>query len=145
MCLGGDAAPGVESGVEAMVQFAVPTGVTVSGANSVRVAVTIAEMTGTQTFLVGVIPDGGQDGLEYALGVSQVQVTLGGPLSALNAVNAAALAAQVDVSALSVGQSTAAIGFEPPDGLQVVSITPSDTTVVVSESPISSPGSTPHP
>ena len=120
--------------LEAMVRFALPEGVSVTGNDSVRVVVTIAEETGTRSFAVAVVTDTPQlPTAQYTLGTNQVQVTLGGPISALNAVDAASLTAHVAVSALGAGTSTVDITFEPPSGLQLVDITPPQTTVTVVE------------
>jgi YbbR domain-containing protein len=130
--------------LEAMVRFALPEGVSVTGNDSVRIVVTIAEETGTHSFAVGVVPDGPRPGAQYTLGTNQVQVTLGGPLSALNAVDAATLTAHVDVSALGAGTSTVNITFEPPSALQLIEITPPQTTVTVVEAPVPSSAPTLH-
>ncbi len=105
---------GRTSDLEATIPFALPEGVSVTGDDMARVVVTIAEMTGTQTFQVGVVTTGEQPPSQYSLSVGQVQVTLSGPVVALNAVDTAALTATVDVSTMAAGTSTLPIVFEPP-------------------------------
>jgi hypothetical protein len=125
-----------------MVQYQLPQGVTVNGENSVRVVVSIEEMTGTRTFMVAVQPIN-LTGATYELAPQQVSVVLGGPLSALNALDAATLVATVDVS--NAPDGLAAPVFEVPPGLTLVSISPTQVTVTVTAEPASSPGSTLQP
>jgi YbbR domain-containing protein len=120
--------------LEAMVRFDVPDGVSVSGVDSARVVVTIEQETGTRTFTVAVQTDGRDDPASVTLAPDQVSVTLGGPLADLAAIDASQLVATATVGPTTTG-GTVTIQFEPPDGLQVVSITPDQVQVTVAPSP----------
>ena len=75
-----------------------------------------------------------------------VLFTLGGPLAALEVVKATQLVATATVSSPTTG-GTATVRFEPPPGLELVSISPTqiEVTVVVpvSPSPLISPAAGP--
>jgi YbbR domain-containing protein len=133
--------------LEAMVQFALPDGVSVSGTNSVRVVVTIAEMTGTRTFQVGVEMVGQDTGNSYVSSPPSVQVVLGGPISALDAVDASQLVATADVSPLAAGSgaSPVPVSFTPPPGLDLVSITPDSLIITADTLPSPSISATVEP
>jgi YbbR domain-containing protein len=127
------------SDLEANVGFDLPEGVSVSGSDRARVVVTIEEETGTRTFTMGIVTEGDQPPSIYNLSTTQVQVTLGGPLAMLSAVDASTLTATVDVSALGGGVSTVPIEFVPPPNLEVLQLTPSELTVVRDEVPAAEP------
>ena len=134
------------SDLEASVRFELPEGVSVSGNDTVRVVVTIEEETGTRTFVVGVQADGLDDPQGVVVTPDQVSITLGGPLAALEVVKATQLVATATVSSPTTG-GTATVRFEPPPGLELVSISPTqvEVTVVVpvSPSPLISPAAGP--
>jgi YbbR domain-containing protein len=71
-----------------------------------------------------------------------VDVTLGGSVPALNAINARTLSATLDVSSLGIGQHVVAVAFRAPSGTSVVSISPSRVTVTIGTS-TASPTATP--
>lgn len=125
---------GRTSDLEAMVGFDLPAGANVVGSDQVRVVLTVQQETGTRTFHAGLNVIGNQPGLNYSLSISEVNVTIGGPISALDAVNATTLVASVDVSALAAGDQQATIKFTPPPGLETVSISPAQITVTVTAS-----------
>jgi YbbR domain-containing protein len=133
--------------LEAMVQFALPDGVSVSGTNSVRVVVTIAEMTGTRTFQVGVEMVGQDTGNSYVSSPPSVQVVLGGPISALDAVDASQLVATADVSPLAAGSGATPVpvSFTPPPGMDLVSITPDSLIITADTLPSPSISATVEP
>jgi len=132
--------------LEAMVQFALPTGVTVSGDNSVRVVVSIAEMTGTQTFQVGVQMEGQLPDCVYSPQTDQVSITLSGNLSDLNAVDPTALISFADVSQYTCGgEPSIPVSFEPPAGLAVAGMSPTEVVVLMAATPATQPPATLHP
>ncbi|HEY7599109.1 MAG TPA: CdaR family protein [Candidatus Limnocylindrales bacterium] len=112
------------------IPLALPAGVTVTGAGQVHVVVSLAEEEGSRTFQVGVVLEGERGDLSYQAPPA-VAVTLGGPLSRLNTLDAAALTATVDVTGLDVGEHSLAVGFAPPSGLELVSISPSEAIVTI--------------
>lgn len=126
--------------VEALVRFALPPGVGISGSDTVRVVVTIAEETATRTYQVGVDLEGETSGYSYGLNVASVSVTLGGPIAALDAVDASQLIAVADVSPfVTSGERQVGLTVEQPAGLAVVAISPDTITVVVTAPPSPTP------
>jgi YbbR domain-containing protein len=135
---------GRSTDLEATVPFALPEGVSVTGPDMARVVVTIAQDTGTRSFEVGVEMVGQDSQNSYALSPPSVQVVLGGPIAALDAVDATQLVGTVDVSALSAGPDSVpvSVSFTAPPGLEVVSITPNTVTITVATLGPSIPPST---
>jgi YbbR domain-containing protein len=124
---------GRTSDLEATIPFALPDGVSVTGDDMARVVVTIAEASGTQTFQVGLEMVGQDAANSYAMSQSSIQVVLGGPVAALEAVDASQLVATLDVASLTSGTGAAAVpvSFTPPPGLEIVSMTPNSVTITV--------------
>jgi YbbR domain-containing protein len=118
---------------EVDVTLQLPEGVTASGGTQVRVSVALAEETASRTVQVGLTLAGTRAGLDYALGSSQVVVTLGGPVGRLETINGASLAATVDVRDLEAGRHLVPVSFTPPSGLEVISSVPSQVLVLVTE------------
>jgi YbbR domain-containing protein len=125
---------GRSADLEATVPLALPDGVTVTGDDMARVVVTLAEVTGTQTFQVGLEMAGQDAANSYALSQSSVQVVLGGPVATLDAVDASQLVATLNVSALASGAGAVEVpvSFTAPAGLEIVSMTPNNVMVTVS-------------
>jgi YbbR domain-containing protein len=124
--------------LEASVRIALPAGVSVAGSDTVRVIVTIGEDTGTRTFMVGVVLDGQYPGYAYAPGAEQVSVTLGGAVGALDAVDASEIIAIADMSPFASGQGepSVALRVDPPEGLDVVAISPAEIDVMIAVEPL---------
>jgi YbbR domain-containing protein len=127
---------------ETQVGLALPDQVTATGSPQIKVAVTIVQDTGTRTFPVGIGLVGARPDRLYVLGSTSVDITLGGSVSELNALDATQLVATVDVADLSVGAHTVPVAFAPTGGLAVVTIAPPSITVTVSE-PLASPSASP--
>ncbi len=127
--------------IEAMVRFALPTGVSVAGSDSVHVVITIAEETGSQTFFVGVTLGGASPDLIYSQSATQVAVTLGGQLSALGLLDASSLVGTADVTGLSAGSYMVTVGIAPPAGLSVVAVAPVQVRIDIQ--PAASPTAAP--
>ena len=135
---------GRTSDLEAMVAFALPADVSVSGSDQVRVSLQIAEVEGSQTFLAGVTLEGARSDYTYNLATTQINVTLGGSLAALDAFDAAALSASAPVSGLAPGSHIIVVSVTPPPGLQVLEIAPAQVSITV-VGPTPSPNLTPTP
>jgi len=128
--------------LEAVVRVAMPDSASVSGDDTVRVMITIDEEAGTRTFQVGVALVGQLPDLAYAPSIAHVSVTLGGPLSALDAVDASQLVATADVAPFtSGGEPAIAISLEPPIGVELVAISPPQVVVVIAALPSTAPPS----
>lgn len=115
------------------IPIALPAGVTVNGANSVRVTVSVAEELASRTLQVGITPQGGRSDRTYRLSTTEVAVTLSGPLNDLNSISPADLVATVSVAGLAPGTHDVTVDFEAPDGLDLLAISPSAIQVLVSE------------
>ena len=120
--------------VEASVRIALPPGVSVAGSDTVRVVVTIGEDTGTRTFQLGVELTGEAAGVTYDLSQLTVNVTLGGPTTALDVIDASQMTAQADVSAIpdTPGPHVVPLVFSAPGSVELVSIDPNAVVVTVS-------------
>jgi YbbR domain-containing protein len=127
--------------LEAEVGLALPDGVT-STTDKVTVMLTIAQETGTQTFSVGVVLEGEQIGLGYSVAPTQVTVTLGGAMLDLAVLDPTQLVATADVSTLPPGTRTIPLTFEPPNGLQLVSLDASEVQVTILPPPSPGPSET---
>jgi len=133
---------GRTSDLEAEVGLALPNGVSVSGTDKVRIMLTIEQETGTQTFGIGVALSGEQPGFSYSVAPDHVNVTLGGPTLGLSSLDPAQLIATANVAGLTPGTHTVTLTFEPPEGLDVVTLDPTQVSVTVAPppSPPASPG-----
>lgn len=119
--------------VEASVRVALPEGVSVAGSDTVRVVVTIGEDLGTRTFQAG-IEIVGAIAVGYDISPQTVNVTLGGRIAALDAIDASQLVATADVSGFtSTGEYEVPIELSAPEGVQVVDIQPEAVTVSVAQ------------
>ena len=131
--------------LEAEVGLSLPDGIA-SDVQTVRVMITIAQETGTQSFGIGVALIGEQPGFGYVLSPAQVNVTLGGPTTGLSAIDPTQLIATADVAGLSPGDNTVDLVFQPPEGLQIVAIDPAQVVITVTPPPPTpSPSPTPAP
>ena len=126
---------GRTSDLEAEVGFALPTGVSVSGSDKVRIMLTIAQATGTQTFGIGVTLSGEQPGMTYTVVPNQATVTLGGPTASLASIDPILLLGTANVADLAPGTHAVALDFQPPDGLQLVALDPTQVTVTITAPP----------
>jgi YbbR domain-containing protein len=131
--------------LEATVRVAVPVGVSVSGADTVRVMVTIDEVIGTRTFQVGVVLAGQEPGYAYGPRTATVGVTLGGPISALDAVDPSQLFATADVGGIFAGEPLVDLAFTPSLGLDLVAVSPDAIIVFVAALPTAPPSPSPSP
>jgi len=129
---------GRTSDLEAMVGFDLPEGISVSGSDQVRILLTIAEERGSQTYNAGVALVGEVPELVYALGSTQVAITLGGTLTELVALDAASLVAAADVSGLDPGTHQVTLEVTPPGDLELLSTAPSEVLITISPSALPS-------
>jgi YbbR domain-containing protein len=118
---------------DTIVGLALPDQVTATGSADIRVSVRIVEETGTRSYQVGVAIVGARSDRLYVLATTSVDITLGGPVSQLNAVDSGSLVATVDVGALADGPHTVAVEFTPTGGLDVVLISPAQITLTVAQ------------
>jgi YbbR domain-containing protein len=117
--------------LEAVVNLDLPDGVVVNGTEQVTVTLTIDQDVGTRTFVMGFTLEGTKCACSYTYEKLGVAVTLGGPIAALQAVDEFTLAAQVDVTGLGPGIHIVPLTMTAPDGLQVVSVDPTDISIAI--------------
>jgi YbbR domain-containing protein len=122
---------GATADVVADVPLDLPPGVTALGVTTVRVTASLHPQMGTRSFQVGVTLLGADPTTRYDLGAGQVVVTVGGPLSALNALDGAALEASVDVALLGAGTHAVAPEVGLPASLSLVALSPPAVTITV--------------
>jgi YbbR domain-containing protein len=127
---------------ETQAALALPDQVTTTGSATIDVTVSIVEETGTRAFQVGVGLVGARADRLYVLSTTSVGITLGGTVAELNALDATALVATINVAALDVGVHTVPVDFTPTGGLEVVTIAPSSITVTV-QAPSVTPSASP--
>jgi YbbR domain-containing protein len=121
--------------LEAEVSLALPPGASVSGSDKVRVMLTIAQETGTQSYGIGVSLAGEQPGYTYTVAPDSVNVTLGGPRLALSSLDPTLLVATADVTGLLPGTRAVGLTFQAPEGLNVASLDPTEVTVTITAPP----------
>jgi YbbR domain-containing protein len=108
-----------------------PEGVSAVDRSKVTVSIEIAPQRASRSFEVGVTLTGARSDRTYRLGSTTVLVTLGGQLSALDAVDPASLTATLDVRSLESGMRDAPVSVPVPAGTTIVSISPGRIAVVV--------------
>ena len=129
------------------VALAPPEEVGVSGGSTAHVTVEIGAADGSRTYEVGLSLAGVDEQLLYDLPIGSVLVQLAGPIPVLDSIDVAALPAVVDVADLGPGRSPVPIQVVPPDGTVLVSVTPDEVSVGVTEpaatpTPVASPAAT---
>ncbi len=127
------------------VELVPPEGVTILGETSVQVRIVIAADTGTRSIPVGLTLLNARSDRTYHLSATDAIVTLKGTVPALNALDASAVTATVDVASLPPGSRSVNVGFTAPAGLQLVSINPTQVTVTVGLPPTPPPTAAPPP
>ncbi len=130
---------GRTSDLEAEVGLALPDGISISGSNTVRIILTIAQETGTQTYGIGVVLQGELPGYTYSVSPDHVQVTLGGPTLTLASLDSSSLIATINVGPLAPGVHDVPLIFQPPDGVQTVALDPQHVLVTVVAPPTQLP------
>lgn len=120
---------------EVTTELQLPDQVEVIGTTQVRVSVTINVVRASRTFLVGLTLAGADPELTYQPAVTQVAVLLEGPVADLERVTAAQLAGQLQVAGLEPGDHTVPLTLPTPEGLQLLSISPSEVLVQVEAPP----------
>lgn len=130
---------GLTDSLVASVEADLPADVSVVGAGTVQVQVTIEAETGSRTWQVGVRLEGARSTREYALSASTVQVTFGGSLPVLETLDPGTIVAAVDVGDLSVGRHEVNVTVTPIEGLDLLDVAPATIRVDVSRAAAASP------
>jgi YbbR domain-containing protein len=110
----------------------IPKGLTLAPAlTTVTVTVAIAPQAGSRTFLVGMTCTGAATGTSCLPQLSQISVTLAGPIASLAALKAAQLTPSLDVSGLAPGEHDVTPVLSLPPGITVLAFSPPQVPVVI--------------
>jgi len=130
-----DTAPISVSGATAAVtetaELALPDGTSALAGSSVRVTIQVGPTTGTRTIQVGIVLTGTNIERTYSISTDSVDVTIGWPVAALDALDGSTLAASADVSDLGPGAHQVGMRISLPPGLTLVAISPAQVIVGV--------------
>ncbi len=136
---------GARDSVVVEVALQLPAGVEALDVDVIRVEVTIAPLTGSRSFEVGVSLGGADPGLRYELGADRAVVTVGGTLADLNALDPTGLVAIADVDGLGPGTARLPLTVTLPDGVRLVAVAPAEIEVTIVAPPSPTPAPTPTP
>jgi YbbR domain-containing protein len=125
---------GLSDSTSLEVELDLPGGTRLAdGDGSVTVTVEVSAATATRTFLLGVACEGADDDVACLPGQDQVAVVLRGAATVLSDLDVADLAAVLDVSGLDPGNHQVEPEVDPPNGVQLVSISPNQVPVTLQE------------
>ncbi len=135
---------GATSDVTQQVALDLPSGVD-SSVTAVKVVVHVQAVTETRTLTVAVVLDAARNDRNYSLSVTQVMVTVSGPVAALNALDTSTLVAVASVGTLGPGTYSVQLSLSPspPANVQLVRIEPVSVQVTVAVPPSASPAAGP--
>jgi len=122
---------GATGTVEATIDFDLPDGVLPLGVENATVTVVLRQVTGTRTFEAGLALVGARSDVTYDPAVNLVVVTLGGPLSDLDRIDAASLVATIDVTGLAPGQYELPVTISLPAGVSLVVVAPDHISITI--------------
>ncbi|MFN2484941.1 MAG: YbbR-like domain-containing protein [Candidatus Limnocylindria bacterium] len=122
---------GATTASEFTAELVVPEGVRLVEATTVTVSVTISPASGSRTLTVGIVCSGAPDGGRCELSLDRLSVTVEGPVPLLNDLTAQEATPTVSVSGLAPGTYTLEPTFALPDGLEVLSVSPTTVEVAV--------------
>jgi YbbR domain-containing protein len=138
---------GVVDDLEATLRLVLPEGVSVAGQPDVIVQVGIAAIESSITVPLPITLVGGPlPGYRVDSTPEMVDVTFSGPVEALNNFDPLKIQVKVDVTGKEAGSYSISpvINFVPSK-IQVVSVLPSDISIVITKLPTPTPTSTPMP
>jgi YbbR domain-containing protein len=122
---------GATSDIATSVGLALPAGVLPIGGDSVRVTITIRQVTATRTFSAGIVLVGSRSDRVYTLSTDRVLVTLGGPIADLDGLQGRSFDVQAAVGGLEPGRHEVPVVAILPAGLDLVAASPPTVTVTV--------------
>jgi YbbR domain-containing protein len=134
---------GASNSVTASVGLDLPTGIIPVGDEKVFVTISLRPVTASRTFSVGLKLKGARPDLTYDVAVDKVLLTVGGSAAELDALSAATLVAELDVTGRTAGTVDIPVTADVPPGTTLVSASPSTVTVIITGVPIDSPSPSP--
>jgi hypothetical protein len=98
------------------VGLALPEGVQPAGGQDVKVTVTVTirPIAGSRSYNAGIIPSGGQAGLDYHLSTNHAIALVGGPLADLDRLDAAQFMLLAPVGGLGPGEHEVTLTADAP-------------------------------
>jgi YbbR domain-containing protein len=138
---------GVTQDVTQEVGLALPQGVQPAGGSDVKVRVTVSirPIAGSRSYDAGIVPSGGQVGLDYHLSTTHAIALVSGPLADLDRLDAAQFQLLAPVGGLGPGTDEVTLTANLPVGLTLVSVNPPMVVVTVTPSASPGPGASPAP
>jgi YbbR domain-containing protein len=137
---------GASANVSETVGLDLPTGVVPLRTDTVRVTVTLRQVTASRTFDAGLRLIGAKPGLSYSLSTDRVLLTIGGSTADLDRLTGATIVGDLDVSELAAGGSAdVPVSVELPTGLTLVASSPATVTVDAAVPPSATPSASPGP
>jgi YbbR domain-containing protein len=136
---------GKTSSFATQVAIVAPAGITINGQSTVRVSVSIGVSTVSRTFELGLEATGAREDLLYELSRPSVLVTLSGPATTVDGLDATQLHATVGVASLEVGSHAVTVNFVAPEDVTLGTISPPSVDVTVRLAPRSSPSPSESP
>jgi YbbR domain-containing protein len=130
---------GATGDVTSSVGLALPDGVTAIGVTTVRVTVTLERDVGSRSYPIGVRLAHANPTTTYDVAVDQVVATVGGPLSALDALDPTHLAAMLDVAGYGPGTHRIPVVIDVPSTLTLISVAPQEVSVTITPAPTPTP------
>jgi YbbR domain-containing protein len=131
---------GLSQSAQLDAALVVPAGVRLAdGVGTAVVSVRLRPAVSTRTVLVGLVCRGADEGVACLPQLDQVAMVLRGRTAALEALDPARITPVLDVSGLDAGEHTVTPVVSLPNGIELVSISPSSVTVVIQ------PPATPSP
>jgi YbbR domain-containing protein len=131
---------GATSDVSARVSLNLPVGVTSDTTGAITVVIHLQSLPETRDLTIGVVLSGARSDRVYSLSAPSVNVTLGGPRAALNALDTSTFVGTVPVGSYDLGAHTATVSVAVPPGIKVVGPSPQ---IVVTVSIPPTPGPSP--
>ena|SRR5436305_1590281 len=121
------------STIDTQVPLALPDGVLPLDVSSIHVRVTIVAQTGTRAFDAGIVLNGREPGVNYAIEPLSAIVTVGGPVADLDRIDAAGFVLPIDVAGLGPGTHVVEPSPTLQAGLRLLGLSPKSLTVTVTE------------
>jgi YbbR domain-containing protein len=134
---------GASDSVTESVGLDLPTGIIPVGDEKVFVTISLRPVTASRTFSVGLKLTGARPDLTYDVTVNKVLLTVGGSAAELDALSAATLVAELDVTGRTAGTVDVPVTADVPPGTTLVSASPPTVTVIITGIPIESPSPSP--
>lgn len=126
---------GLTGKVEIQTGLVLADELTVTTGDPVTVTLEIVPAEGTRSYEAGIVLAGARSDRVYTLSAPFVTVTLSGSVPVLGELSPTDVVASVDVTDLTDGSNEISVQIDPPDGLELVAISPATISVGVTVAP----------